>query len=268
MQTTVAGSLQSGAQVIDKTLEELETFLTRQKEVLQVYPRVVKLNGLIPSGCLFEVSTPVEVFRVEKYGNEKEFTAVILAELKQSDTFFDIGASVGLVAVHAGKKGVSTYAFEPDPQVRERLHINLKLNRLTNVQTVAWAVSDGESEATLYTDGVDGRSPSLREVGQRGETTVATDSIDNAIQRKELPVPDVIKIDIEGAEALALPGMKDTLTSDNSPRVVFIELHPEFLPDFGATSDEVVAIIESYGYTMDEGKQRAEQVHCVFRKTS
>lgn len=268
MQTTVASSLQSGGQVIDKTLEELETFLSRQKEVLQVFPRVVKLNGLIPSGCLFEVSTPVEVFRVEKYGAEKEFTAGILAELKQTDTFFDIGASVGLVSVHAGKKGVSTFAFEPDPQVRERLHINLKLNRLTNVQTVAWAVSDSAAEVTLFTDGVDGRSPSLREVGQRGGTTVVTDSIDNAIQRKELPLPDVIKIDIEGAEALALPGMKETLTSDNSPRVVFIELHPEFLPDFGATSDEVVTIIESYGYAMDEGKQRADQIHCIFRKTS
>ena len=262
----VTTNLQSGGELIDKTLEELETFLTKQKEITQVFPRVVKLNTLISSGCMFQITTPVEVFRVEKYGNEKDFTAVILAELKKTDSFFDIGASVGLVSVHAGKNGVSTFAFEPDPQVAERLNINVKLNRLTNVKVVDWAVSDSESEVVLYTDGVDGRSPSLREVGERGSTTVKTDTIDNAIRRKELPVPDVIKIDIEGAEALAIAGMNELLASDSAPRTLFVELHPQFLPDFGSTAEQVVELIESFGYAMDHEQQRADQVHCIFRK--
>jgi len=95
-----------------------------------------------------------------------------------------------------------------------------------------WAVSNQRGIATLYTDGVEGNSPSLDQVGERGSVLVNTDSIDNAISESVLPLPTVVKMDIEGAEILAIQGMKKLLSSQDAPRCLFIELHPDFLPGF------------------------------------
>lgn len=43
---------------------------------------------------------------------------------------------------------------------------------------------------------------------------------------EESIIPDVIKIDIEGAEFLALEGMQRVISRANSKLVIFIELNP------------------------------------------
>jgi FkbM family methyltransferase len=180
---------------------------------------------------------------------------------------FDIGACVGLVSVHAAMTGARVVAFEPEPQFRMRLMQNLRLNRLQDeVRVIDWAVSDAAGETELFTDGVAGLSPSLKRVGERGTITIRTDSIDNALARDELPRPSVIKLDIEGAETLALRGMRSLLTSPDAPRAIFIELHPDFLPGFGSTLDEATSLIASAGYRVAHDEQRADQIHRVYRK--
>jgi FkbM family methyltransferase len=185
---------------------------------------------------------------VEGFGGEKEFVRLILGELRPSDVLYDIGACVGLVTVHAARKGICTVAFEPDPSYRLRLEKNLRLNKLNDVKILEWAVSDRQGEATLFTDGVEGLSPSLVEIGKRGSVKIRTDTIDNALERGDIRVPDVLKIDIEGAETLALRGMGRLLGSDKAPRTIFIETHPDFLPGFGSSELEVISLLCSFGY--------------------
>lgn len=230
------------------------------------FPRIVTIRTFVPEGCQFEVTTPVEAFRVERYGNEEKFTRLVLEELQPADILYDIGACVGLVTVHAAKKGAYVIAFEPDPSYRLRLETNLRLNKLTNVQIVAWAVSDMQGEVLLFTEGVEGRSPSLREAGKRGSVRVCTDTIDNAIARREIPIPTVVKMDIEGAETLALRGMRSLLASERAPRVLFLELHPDFLPAFDSCFAEVHSFLESFGYHEEYKDVRDAQVHCIYRR--
>ena len=230
------------------------------------FPRVVTIRTFIPQGCRFEVSNPVEAFRIEQFGSEEEFTNLILEEIQPTDVFYDVGASVGFVTVHAARKGVHVVAFEPDSGYCSRLKGNLALNGLQKTQIVEWAVSDKEGEATLFTDGIEGNSPSLRESGNRGSVRVHTDSIDNALQRGLIPRPDVVKIDIEGAEVLALRGMQRLLQSEDSPRALFIEIHPALLLEFGSSPQEVDNILAQSGFSQEYRVQRAGEVHCVFRK--
>ena len=238
----------------------------RKRLIQKRLPRIVTLRAFVPEGCRFEISTPVEIFRVEKFGGEKEFTEMILSELMPSDILFDIGTCVGMVAVHAARKGVRVVAFEPDPGYRQRLATNLRLNAIESVQVIDWAVSDTPGEATLYTDGAGGKSASLRKTGERGSTVVRTESLDHAIERGELPRPTVMKIDIEGAEILALKGMKTLLQSDLAPRTVFIETHPEFLPHFGSSESEVLTLLDSWGYVRTYKSPRAGQSHYVYKR--
>lgn len=231
-------------------------------------PRIVALWTFVPAGCRFEVTTPTEAFRVEQYGDEEEFTRLILEELRDTDVLYDIGACVGLVTVHAAKKCAHVIAFEPDPSYRSRLNTNIRLNSLDNVQVIDWAVSDLQGMVTLFTDGVEGISPSLREVGKRDSVRVRSDTIDNALERGEILVPDVLKMDIEGAEILALRGMQELLSSDASPRTLFIEIHPDFLQQYDASAEEVEGLLKTFGYRQDYRAQRANQVHCIFRRTT
>jgi FkbM family methyltransferase len=226
------------------------------------------VRDFVPGGCLFELTNPVEAYRVEKYGGEEEFTRLILEEVSATDVLYDIGACVGLVTVHAAVKGAHVAAFEPDPGFRCRLETNLRLNHLNSrqVQVLDWAVSDSRGNVLLYTDGIAGKSPSLRGTSQRGQIPVRTASIDDAIEQHELPVPDILKIDIEGAEILALRGMRQLLTSAGAPRAIFIEIHPGFLPSFGSSVEEVKQLLESAEYSEHYEASRADQIHCVFTR--
>jgi FkbM family methyltransferase len=234
----------------------------------RLHPYVVTIDVFVYEGVRFEISSPAEVSRVKHFGGEENFTRLILQELSASDVLYDIGACVGMVTVHAAKKCAHVIAFEPDLSYRSRLVTNLRLNSLDNVQVVAWAVSNASGVVTLYTDGLKGNSPSLREVERRHAVQINTDSIDSALSRGEIISPDVVKMDIEGAEMLALQGMKQLLRSAKVPRTIFIEIHPDFLPAFGSSAEDVVVFLKSYGYCEDYRKKRGNQVHCIFRKRS
>jgi FkbM family methyltransferase len=228
-------------------------------------PRIVTIRAFHSEGCRFEVRDAVESFRVQRFGGEEEFLRSILDEVRPGDTVYDVGACIGMVTIHAAKRGATVVAFEPDPGYGQRLATNLALNG-TSAQVIRWAVSESAGEASLFTDGAGSASPSLRQKGGRGHVTVETRSIDAALKAGELQPPDVIKMDIEGAEMLALRGMSNLLRSPHSPRAIFLELHPDILPDFGSSSDEVRAVLKAAGYVLDHETARGGQVHLVFRK--
>ena len=232
------------------------------------YPYELTITGLVPQGCKFEIAGDRERRRVVGLGNEEGFVRLLLDEIQSGDIFFDVGSCVGLFALHAAVRGAKVIAFEPDPGYRKRLTRNIRKNKLKNsIKVVEWAVSDKKGVATLYTDGVEGgQSPSLVQVGKRGSVIVDTDSIDSAIANRSLPLPTMVKLDIEGAEILALRGMKDLFGSPDAPRCLFVELHPEFLPGFGSTAKECINLIESFGYFKEYSHIRDKQLHCIYRK--
>ncbi len=234
---------------------------------IKPYPYRITLSNYIEQGCKFEVTTPMEEGRVCGIGDEEDFLRLFMEKIQPSDVFFDIGSCVGLYALHAALSGAKVIAFEPDPYFRKRLITNISLNKLQgSIQIMDYAVSDKKGKAVLYTDGVEGRSPSLCLIGERGSVIVNTNSIDNAIAEGILPMPTFMKMDIEGAEILALHGMKQLLSSKDAPRYLFIELHPDFLKIFLSSVEECVTIIESFGYVVEYNTPRADQLHFIYRK--
>jgi FkbM family methyltransferase len=234
---------------------------------IRPYPYRITLTNFVVQGCEFEVTTLVEEGRVLGLGDEEEFLRLFMAKIQPGDILFDVGTCVGIFALHAALRGTRVWAFEPDPSYRKRLIRNIEINKLENsIKVVEWAVSDRQGTVTLYTDGVEGISPSLVQVGERGSILVNTDSIDNSIADGRIPTPTLVKLDIEGAEILALNGMKQLLSSKDAPRYLFIELHPNFLKGFQSSIEECVTMIESFGYVAEYSRHRAEQLHYIYRK--
>jgi FkbM family methyltransferase len=240
----------------------------RKKPKIKPFPYQITLTNFVSEGCKFEVTTHVEEGRVVSLGGEEEFIRLFLSEIRPGDVFFDVGSCVGLFALHAAIYGTRVWAFEPDPSYRGRLIRNVIINKLqSSIEVLEWAVSDQKGVANIYTDGLEGnRSPSLNLIGKRSAIVVNTDSIDNAIADNRLPLPTLVKIDIEGAEILALRGMNKLLISKDAPRCLFIELHPEFLKGFRSSIEECVTIIESVGYVVEYSRSRADQLHYIYRK--
>lgn len=244
-----------------------------KKKAKPNYP--VKIQLQFPKkDLIFEAFSPTEQYRLAGYGGEKYFLDRFTSALQKDDIVFDIGASVGLMTVHSAAtvdEG-KVVAFEPDPDTFKRLKHNVALNDLTNVTYVSWAASDMQGEVSLFSDGASGKAPSLREQTNRpgapkGKVTVLTRTIDAAIISGELPLPTVLKIDIEGAEILCLRGALKLVSGElgDKPRLIFLELHPVFLPDFGSTADEVHNLILKQGYQVVWEEKRHDQIHFCYQ---
>lgn len=81
------------------------------------------------------------------------------------------------------------------------------------------------------------------------------------------PVPQVMKIDVEGAEVRVIRGM-ERLLATNPPRVLYIEVHPEFLPLFGDSIEDLRTLLEDAGLRRDFSACRFSQIHDVYRLDS
>jgi FkbM family methyltransferase len=108
-------------------------------------------------------------------------------------------------------------AFEPSPRNLGFLHRHLSLNRSTNVEVLDVAISDSEGVTQFFVDD----DPKKSKITDAGDITVRTTTLDRLMG--ELPLPDLIEMDIEGAEYAALRGAEQLLRK-SSP-VNFLSTH-------------------------------------------
>lgn len=214
----------------------------------------------------FRMANRTEVFRTADFGHEPIALAALLFLLRSEDIVWDVGASVGLYAVHMAARAARVVAFEPDPTTAARLRENLEINGLAERAEInQLAIGDTPGELELATDGLSGFAPvlSTAKLGRHSRTVkVRVETIDDLITEGK-PAPDVIKVDIEGAEILALKGGKRLLSAKDRPRLIFMEVHPAFLPNFDSTHEEVDKIIRDYGYLAINTQSRDAQVHLL-----
>ncbi len=222
---------------------------------------------------LFILRSPIDEYRIGSLGGESASINLFATMLKPTDVVYDIGAQLGIYTVVASMKAHMgcVYSFEPDTELRERLAQNIELNRRQNIKILPFAVAATSGTETLFTDGESGFSPSLRLQSRAGactgSITVDSISIDDAITRLQIRPPDILKIDIEGAEWHALLGMK-VLFASRPPRLIFIEFHPQFLPLFGSSLAECLSLLESARYISVRSESRGNELQMVYEHAS
>ena len=144
--------------------------------------------------------------------------------IKKSDTVIDIGANIGYYTLFFSSLAAKVYAFEPDPTNFSILQKNVAANKLTNVILEQKAVSNKNGKIYLKLNHLNTAGHHITEISKDTipiETITLDDYIDHA---------DFIKMDIEGAETLALMGMKRLLQKDIK---LLIEFNPLGLDNFG-----------------------------------
>ncbi len=164
----------------------------------------------------------------------------------------DVGASVGSYAMLFGQwtgPNGRVYAFEPAPDIRAVLERHVAINDLDGIVVpVAAAASDANGRSPFVTPGPHGISR-LAAAGESSPLQVETITIDEFCKREAVK-PDLIKIDVEGAELAVLRGARDTLRGRRDI-AVFVELHPTLWPALGVTREQIEAELARLGLVLE-----------------
>ncbi len=184
----------------------------------------------------------------------------LVSSINKSDVFYDIGANVGTYTCFAASKSPngSVVAFEPEPDNATRLRENLSLNDLY-AEVVEVALSNrtgtvnleltgdepGEGEHTIVASGADS-----------GSIEVPTMRGDDLIEKRGLPAPTIIKIDVEGAEFMVLQGLAKTI--EENCRLIYVEVHPNKM--LSGSEDQVVSFLEKRGFEVEYFTQRGDEL--------
>jgi FkbM family methyltransferase len=162
-------------------------------------------------------------------------------------TVVDVGANIGFVALPAaarvGPEG-RVYAFEPASSAYRQLVASIELNELTCVIADPRACGDRAGAAVLYQDEASAEYSSLAP-GGRGthEHSVHTVRLDAVLERP----PDIVKVDVEGAEWQVLEGLGEHLGGP----VLVVEACAENTRRFGYEPAEMLEWLVDRGYGLE-----------------
>jgi FkbM family methyltransferase len=184
--------------------------------------------------------------------------------LSSGETFFDVGAHYGWIAMAAarlvGDSG-RVVAFEPSPVLLDILDHHKRMNRLRQIEIVAKAVSDADASAVpffLVNHGLSFRNsltigaddtPYVAPV-EKTRYNVDSITLDQFVLNSGI-VPHVIKIDVEGAELLVLQGA-ERLLERYSPYLI-VGIHSYWLPR-SQTVGQIFDLLNRYGYEIRDEK--------------
>jgi FkbM family methyltransferase len=206
-------------------------------------PFVHTINVGPASGLRFEVSLPLDK-AVWTGIYEPEFISALVEHIKPGDICYDIGGYRGYVSGVIALAGAAhVFTFEPLPANQRALRRLCELNPQLPIHVIAVALgaADGAASLKVMPDASMGKlanSSFQSEVAGLSEISVTVRKIDSLLQTNEIPPPDIIKIDVEGAEVDVLNGARETLRVSR-PRV-FLEAHGTALEE--ACSQQLLSL--------------------------
>lgn len=185
--------------------------------------------------------------------SEPETAAFITGFLKPGMVFFDVGAHIGeytlMAASRVGADG-QVHAFEAQPATSELLRKNCEANRLQNAIVNRCAVSDheGELEFDICSDPTMSAiaTPTRPRDRSLGRIRVPAVTLDAYCERGGV-WPDLLKVDVEGAELRVLHGAAGILARPLPPAVLFECLAVTY-KRFGYSPQDVIDFLRGFGY--------------------
>jgi FkbM family methyltransferase len=204
-----------------------------------VPPLAASVDGVRVRGYLRHRSFLAHVGR----GDYEPYSrALFKRELRPGRLVVDAGAHIGLYSRLACRTGARVLAIEPDPYNVAALRWNVR--GCAGVRVVPKAVAGRSGQATFHVSaGTIGSSLAERPTGPGHEFEVELTTIDDEL-RNEDATDIVVKLDLEGAEATAVAGMRETVARADE-LVVLVEVNPAALAAFGVS--DLVPRLEELG---------------------
>jgi FkbM family methyltransferase len=175
---------------------------------------------------------------------------LLMASLKEGDTFIDIGANEGMLSLLAsrlvGQNG-KVIAFEPNPKPRDIFQRTTKRNAISNIEIVPVGLGDKDDTLVLSSPKINSGEASF------GRSNYGPDDIDIfqcPVRRGDDilagKTPKLIKIDVEGFEFHALKGLEKLLNTQHPP--VVMEMISGHLANADTKVSDIVSFMTGLGY--------------------
>jgi FkbM family methyltransferase len=183
---------------------------------------------------------------------EEKTKEVIEALLAPGMTFFDVGSNIGYYALIGSLcvQGGHVHAFEPTPELAERIRENTRLNGLSNITVNQAGVSDHDGEMDLHLCQDDSEGNSLVAFQEDWPTVrVPLAKLDSYVHQHAISQVDLIKLDCEGAEYSVLRGSRAVLSREQAP-IVIMEFNPDTMRASQTDVPEMLAYLAELGYSV------------------
>lgn len=189
-------------------------------------------------------------------------TELIKKEIKPGDVVLDIGANIGyytlIFAKLVGGNG-KVYAFEPDPTNFTLLNKNVEINGYENVVLVPKAVSNRSGKLKLYLSETNkGDHRIYNSYDGRKFVEIEGVKLDEYFKDYSGKI-DLIKMDIQGAESIALQGMSELLKKNKSVKILS-EFCPLYLKGAGTEPSEYLKLLLEHGFKLYEINERKKKI--------
>ena len=190
-------------------------------------------------------------FDTLNFGNYESEELMLQASLIEDGfNVFDIGGNFGWYALHIAKRfpQAVVYSFEPIPSTFNYLNENILLNKLSNIKTFSYGLSDKEGKFNFYFDPTLSVNASLANVS--GGVNVKpveciVKRLDDTPEIRDVRI-DFIKCDVEGAELMTFRGGENCIKK-NIP-VIFTEMLRKWTAKFNYNPNDIIDLLGSMGY--------------------
>ena len=200
---------------------------TKNLVSLKGFNKIYKSDIKIFNNGLDAVSRDLCIFGIPK--KEHIIFEKFISEIKNSKSFLDIGAGIGMFSLFAKRINpkIKVWSIEPNPAIFEILKKNLNHNNLHGVNTLNKAIMSESGKIEFYIPAGNDFSyatynKNILEEKNIPFTSVIVESSDLRLETK-LDF-DVIKIDVEGAELEVLKGVQEKI---RNCKFLFIEIMKE-----------------------------------------
>lgn len=189
---------------------------------------------------------------IEKKDYEADYWRALARTIKPGDCIWDVGANIGYYTTRfadlIGDEG-RVVAFEPSQTNFERLRI--VVGRRNTVALIPLGLSNDARQAWMKQgdDELGATSKIVEEPSIDAPQSVRLECGDRLVEQGEVPMPNVIKIDVEGHEYEVIEGLRTTLRVA-ALRAVFIEMHFSILSGLGRPDAprEIEKILRASGF--------------------
>jgi FkbM family methyltransferase len=179
---------------------------------------------------------------------EQETTLFLRNHLQKGETVWDVGANIGYFSLEfarlVGREG-KVLSFEPHPEIFQVLQRNIERNKYKNlkIHNKACGANSGETKLFFSTEN-EGNHKIIK--NSNSNNFALTEVVTLSTFLNEFS-PSLIKMDIEGAELLALQGLgHENLKNLNIDFV--IEYHPYEMSFFEIEGEQVLEFFLDAGY--------------------
>lgn len=216
--------------VLSNSWRKLPPFKGKKRLIRLLYAKYIKncseVTFSIGGHASFTVPNLVENVSFDLFFEgiyEEELVSYIVKTLPENGVFIDVGANIGAISIMVAlrRPDVTIHAFEASPRIFDFLDRNIRQNGLKNIHPVNLAIhSEDNKELSFFAPEEKFGKGSFSNVFNCIPELVKTTRLDSYFEQHRLK-PDLIKVDVEGFEAMVFESMGSFLQFDLRPIIAF-----------------------------------------------